>query len=236
MEPIRIQKYLSEQGIMSRRAAEDEIRAGRVLVNGSPATIGQTIDPGRDVVEYGGETVGGGVRKVYIMLNKPAGYVTTMSDERGRPCVAELVKDVGARVYPVGRLDIMSEGLLLMTNDGELANKLTHPKYHKPKIYHVKISGALSPEKLGALSAPFDIDGYITKPAEISVVSMDQDETVVRMTLFEGRNRQIRKMCEKLGLHIKRLTRTAIGDVKLGNLAPGKWRRLTKTQIDSLGR
>lgn len=221
---------------MSRRAAEDEIRRGRVLVNGTPAEIGQKIDPDNDVVKYNGERVGGGVRKVYIMLNKPVGVVTTMSDERGRTCVADLVGGVGVRVYPIGRLDVMSEGLLLLTNDGELSNRLTHPKYHKPKVYHVKISGELEPEKAQALTRPFNIDGYITKPADISVISMDKDETTLEMTLFEGRNRQIRKMCEELGLHIKTLRRIAIGEVKLGNLAPGKWRHLTRTQVESLWR
>ena len=236
MEQIRLQKYLSEQGVMSRRAAEEEIRAGRVLVNDAPAEIGRVIDPERDVVKYNGEVIGGSKKKVYIMLNKPVGYVTTMSDERGRPCIADLVGGVGSRVYPVGRLDIMSEGLLLLTNDGELANKLTHPRYHKPKIYRVEISGELDDETARALSVPFNIDGYITKPAKISVVSKGTDMTVLEMTLFEGRNRQIRKMCDSLGFHIRKLTRTAIGDVKLGNLALGRWRHLTKTELDALRR
>ena len=221
---------------MSRRAAEDEIRAGRVLVNGTPAEIGQKIDPGRDVVTYKGNVIGGGVRKIYIMLNKPVGYVTTMSDEKGRHCVAELIEDVGERVYPIGRLDMESEGLLLLTNDGELANRLTHPKYHKPKVYHVKIAGEVEPDTVAALSRPFDIDGYITKPAKISMISKKPDETVLKMELYEGRNRQIRKMCEQLGLRIRVLKRISVGDVHLGNLAPGKWRHLTRAQVESLRR
>ena len=236
MEEIRIQKFLSGEGVMSRRAAEDEIRAGRVLVNGTPAEIGQKIDPDRDVVTYKGKVIGGGVRKIYIMLNKPVGYVTTMSDEKGRRCVAELVEDVGERVYPIGRLDMESEGLLLLTNDGELANRLTHPKYHKPKVYHVKIAGDVSPDEVAALSRPFDIDGYITRPAKISMISKKQDETVLEMELYEGRNRQIRKMCEQLGLRIRVLKRISVGDVHLGNLAPGKWRHLTRAQVESLRR
>ena len=236
MEEIRIQKFLSGEGVMSRRAAEDEIRAGRVLVNGTPAEIGQKIDPDRDVVTYKGKVIGGGVRKIYIMLNKPVGYVTTMSDEKGRRCVAELVEDVGERVYPIGRLDMESEGLLLLTNDGELANRLTHPKYHKPKVYHVKIAGDVSPDEVAALSRPFDIDGYITRPAKISMISKKQDETVLKMELYEGRNRQIRKMCEQLGLRIRVLKRISVGDVHLGNLAPGKWRHLTRAQVESLRR
>lgn len=221
---------------MSRRAAEEEIIAGRVFVNGEPAVIGQKIDPDSDVVTYKGNVVGGGVRKIYIMLNKPVGYVTTMSDEKGRHCVAELVEDVGERVYPIGRLDMESEGLLLLTNDGELANRLTHPKYHKPKVYHVKIQGEVPPEKVAALSRPFDIDGYITKPAKISMISETQNETVLKMELYEGRNRQIRKMCEQLGLKIRVLKRISVGDVHLGNLAPGKWRHLTRAQVESLRR
>ena len=221
---------------MSRRAAEGEIRAGRVLVNGKPAEIGQKIDPDADVVTYKGNVIGGGVRKIYIMLNKPVGYVTTMSDERGRPCVAELVADVGERVYPIGRLDMESEGLLLLTNDGELSNRLMHPKYHKPKVYHVKIAGEVAPDTVKALTRPFDIDGYITKPANISVLSQNQNETVLKMELFEGRNRQIRKMCEQLGLKIRTLKRISVGDVHLGNLAPGKWRYLTRAQVESLRR
>ena len=192
---------------------------------------------GSDTVLVDGRPLPAQARRHWtVMLNKPVGYVTTMSDERGRPCIADLVGGVGSRVYPVGRLDIMSEGLLLLTNDGELANKLTHPRYHKPKIYRVEISGELDDETARALSVPFNIDGYITKPAKISVVSKGADMTVLEMTLFEGRNRQIRKMCDSLGLHIRKLTRTAIGDVKLGNLALGRWRHLTKTELDALRR
>lgn len=236
MKELRLQKYLSEQGIMSRRAAEDEIKKGKVKVNGEPATLGTKIDPEQDVVEYGGKKIGGAVRKVYIMLNKPVGYVTTMSDEMNRPCVAELIASVGARVYPIGRLDLESEGLLLFTNDGELANRLMHPKYHKPKVYHVKIRGEVSAEKIEALGKPMVIDGYKTKPVGISVVTRKQDFTVLAMELHEGRNRQIRKMCEQLELHIITLKRISIGDVKLGNLPIGEWRHLTRAQVDSLKR
>ena len=221
---------------MSRRAAEEEIKKGKVKVNGTPATLGTKIDPEQDVVEYGGKKVGGAVRKVYIMLNKPVGYVTTMSDEMNRPCVAELIESVGVRVYPIGRLDLESEGLLLFTNDGELANRLMHPKYHKPKVYHVKIRGEVSAEKIEALGKPMIIDGYKTKPVGISVVTRKQDFTVLAMELHEGRNRQIRKMCEQLELHIITLKRISIGDVKLGNLPIGEWRHLTRAQVESLKR
>lgn len=235
MEEIRLQKFLSEQGVLSRRAAEEEIAAGRVKVNGEPVELGRKIDPERDVVEYKGKRIGASSsRKVYLMLNKPCGYVTTMSDDRDRPCVAELVEDVGVRVYPVGRLDMESEGLLLFTNDGELANRLTHPRYHKPKEYHVKVEGEIEPETAKALSEPMEIDGYLTKPAEVSVLTRKPNYSVLSVTLFEGRNRQIRKMCESLSLRVLALRRIRIGDVKLGNLAPGKWRYLTKAQVASL--
>ncbi len=157
-----------------------------------------------------------------------------MCDEEGRPCVAQLVEDVGTRVYPVGRLDFDSEGLLLFTNDGELANRLTHPRYHKSKVYHVKLRAEVPPEKITALSRPMEIDGYLTKPVHISIVTRKEDFTVLAMELFEGRNRQIRKMCESLGLVILSLKRISIGEVKLGNLAPGKWRYLTRSQVESL--
>ena len=234
MSELRLQTYLSEQGILSRRAAEEEIRKGRITVNDCTAVLGMKIDPQRDIVKYEGRAVNASVRHIYLMLNKPKGYVTTMKDEKGRPCVAELIKDVGIRVYPIGRLDLESEGLLLFTNDGELANRLMHPKFHKPKLYHVKIRGAVSPETIGALERPMEIDGYLTKPVRITVVSRREDATVLAMELFEGRNRQIRKMCESLGLMILSLKRISIGEVKLGNLAPGKWRYLTRAQIESL--
>jgi 23S rRNA pseudouridine2605 synthase len=234
MEEMRLQKFLSEQGILSRRAAEEEIKKGKVKVNGAPAELGTKIDPATDVIEYKGKRIGGAVRKVYLMLNKPVGYVTTMSDEKGRPCVAELVENVGTRVYPIGRLDLESEGLLLFTNDGELANRLMHPKYHKPKVYHVKIRGEVEAEKIAALGKPMNIDGYVTKPAGISVVTRKPEFTVLAMELFEGRNRQIRKMCEQLSLHIITLKRISIGEVKLGNLAIGEWRHLTRAQVESL--
>ena len=220
---------------MSRRAAEEEIKKGNVKVNGVRAVLGQKIDDSKDVVEYLGKRIGGNRKKnVYIMLNKPVGFVTTMSDEQNRPCVAELVADVGERVYPIGRLDMESEGLLLFTNDGELANKLMHPRYHKPKVYHVKIRGKVEPEKIRTLSHPMKIDDYVTKPVNVSVITMKDDYTVLAMELFEGRNRQIRKMCEQVELHIMSLRRISMGSVKLGDLRPGKWRHLTKTEVASL--
>ena len=234
MEKIRISKYLSEQGIMSRRTADEEISAGRVSVNGKTAELGQKIDPGSDVVTYKGKPVGGEVRKVCIMLNKPRGYITTMEDERGRKCVADLVSDVGVRVYPIGRLDRDSEGLLLLTNDGELANMLTHPKYHKPKVYTVKVWGEVGEKTIERLGRPFNIDGYITKPAEVKKLGEADGITSLSIRLFEGRNRQIRKMCDKCSLEVAELRRISIGEIRLGELPSGKWRQLDPAQIKKL--
>lgn len=236
MEPIRIQKFFTDCGVLSRRAAEEEIKAGRVQINGEIAQVGQKIDPEHDRVTYRGRpvTMDTHPRNVYVMLNKPRGYVTTMHDEHGRPCVTKLIEDIPVRVYPIGRLDMDSEGLLLLTNDGELANKLTHPRHEIPKIYHVKIAGTVTQEQLKALGKPMDIDGYVIQPVEVKLISIQQDHCVLRMTLYEGRNRQIRKMCQTQKLNILTLRRIAIGDLELGNLAPGQWRYLTQSQIQYL--
>ncbi len=236
MEEMRLQKFISTAGIMSRRAAEKEIEAGNIKVNGLPAEPGQKVVPGKDRVTYKGKPVviENANRKIYIMLNKPRGYITTLSDEKSRKCVAELIKDVGERVYPIGRLDMESDGLLLFTNDGELANKLTHPKHSIPKIYHVKVKGEISGEQLKKLGQPMIIDEYEIMPVECEIVTRKDNYTVIKMTLFEGRNRQIRKMCELVELEVMSLRRVAIGNIKLGDLSPGKWRYLTKTQVDYL--
>lgn len=236
MDSIKLQKYFTDCGIMSRRAAEKEIECGRVKVNGEVATSGQRIIPGVDTVTYKGKTVTMPKFKknVYIMLNKPRGYLTTMSDDRGRATVAELVADVGTRVYPVGRLDMDSEGLLLLTNDGELALKLTHPRHEIPKIYHVRVNGKVEYPTLKALNAPMEIDGYKLLPVKTELISIKPEYSVLRMTLFEGRNRQIRKMCESVGLDVLRLCRIAIGNITLGELAPGKWRYLSSSQVEYL--
>ena len=235
MEEVRIQKYLSDCGVMSRRAAEREIEHGRIYINGQCAVIGQKIDPDTDIVKYNNEVITqAGKRYQYIMLYKPLGYVTTMSDEKNRKCITELINDVGTRVYPVGRLDMYSEGLLLLTNDGELTNKLTHPKHNIPKIYHVKLAGTLTPEQLKPLGKPMTIDDYEIQPVQYELVTRNENNTVIRMTLYEGRNRQIRKMCEAAGLEILNLKRIAVGNITLGDLHPGKWRRLTQSQIKYL--
>ena len=230
---------MADAGVMSRRAAEKEIAAGRVFVNGKPAVIGQKVEPGVDEVKFHGEIIGGGFKKfVYIMLNKPRGYVTTASDEKGRKTVLDLVSDIDERIYPVGRLDMDSDGLLLLTNDGDLTNKLTHPRHEIAKIYSVEVEGKVDRDIIKKLSSPMNIDGYDIQPVETSVLTMKNDPrhetTTLRMELYEGRNRQIRKMCEKCGLEVIRLTRVAIGDIRLGNLKSGDYRHLTKSQVDYL--
>ena len=241
MEKIRLQKYFTDCGIMSRRAAEAEITNGNVKVNGAVAMIGDKIAPDSDVVEWNGQIIKSGAQhRTYIMLNKPLGYVTTMADEKGRKTAAELVADAKTRVYPVGRLDMYSEGLILFTDDGELANKLTHPSHKIPKIYLVKVKGTVTREQMSTLTSPMELDGYQLKPIEAKVVrrgiidNEGNEYSTLRITLFEGRNRQIRKMCEKSGITVMRLRRIAIGDIKLGNLELGKWRGLTPDEIDYL--
>ncbi len=233
-ESMRVQKYIAECGIMSRRAAESEISAGHVSINGAPAQLGDHVVPGVDEVRIRDALVRAERRerkKVYLMLNKPVGYVTTMSDERGRKTVAELVASVGVRVYPIGRLDYMSEGLLLMTNDGDLTNHLTHPRHEIPKIYHVTVRGAVSPEQYGLLCSPMTIDGYRIKPVKVQILGSEQNATVLRFELYEGRNRQIRRMCERAKLTVLKLKRVAIGALELGDLPTGEYRMLSDAEI-----
>jgi len=231
-EELRVQKYISDCGVMSRRAAEVEIRAGKIKINGEIAEIGQKIVPGKDTVEWNGREIRAvSEHKTYIMLNKPVGYVTTLSDELGRKCITELVEDVGCRVYPCGRLDMESEGLLLLTDDGQLANALTHPRHKIPKIYNVRIASEITPGELEALGRPMILDGYAIKPVNVSIISRADGATNLRFELYEGRNRQIRKMCELVGLEIIRLRRIAIGNIELGDLRPGKWKHLTASQV-----
>ena len=235
MEEVRLQKYISSCGIMSRRAAEKEIQAGHIFVNGEPAVLGQKIKVGEDSVKYNGKLIlMQGHQNIYIMLNKPRGYVTTMSDEKGRPIVTDLIRGVPWRVYPVGRLDMDSEGLLLLTNDGEFANRLTHPGHEVSKVYHVKVASEVSAETLKSLSKPMQIDGYDLKPGKVDVIVRGNRYTVLRMELFEGRNRQIRKMCESLNLKVLLLRRVSVGALSLGDLPIGQWCYLTPSQIQML--
>lgn len=233
---VRLQKYMADLGIASRRKSEQMIADGMVKVNGRTAAIGDKVNPKRDKVTVRGRKIAAGAKakRYYIMLNKPRGYVTTMSDEMGRKCVAELVKDIPARIYPVGRLDRDSEGLLLMTNDGEFANRVTHPSKHVYKVYRVTVRPAINEEQLVEMSSGMVIDGRKTAPAEVRVVQREEGRCVLEIILREGRNRQIRKMCEQLGLEVPRLKRIAVGQVKLGGLKSGAWRELTKDEVHRL--
>lgn len=241
MEKIRISKYFTDCGVMSRRAAEEEIRQGRVTVNGHVAELGEKIDPEVDEVIFRGRRIKPTAdEKICIMLNKPRGIVCTASDEKNRRNVTDLCRDVRGndgrtvRLYPVGRLDMDSDGLLLLTNDGELANKLTHPRHSVAKIYHVTLKGKFEPESLATLGEPVELDGRLTMRVSVRYIGGDEDTTVAEFELFEGRNRQIRRMCELHGVRILRLQRVAIGKLKLGDLAEGKWRKLTQSEIDYL--
>ena len=230
----RLQKIIAEAGLMSRRAAEEAIAAGRVTLNGSPASLGDRADPARDSLCLDGVPLAASQKKIYLMLHKPRGVVTTMSDEKGRKTVADLVKSVGARVYPVGRLDLDSEGLLLMTNDGDFANRLMHPSHEVTKCYHTWVKGENPDEAAKRLAQPMIIDGTAIRPAEVSVLQGYSDrEALLAITIHEGRNRQVRKMCEQVGLRVTRLLRVCEGTLCLGNLPSGKWRYLTKEEIES---
>ena len=235
MEKIRLQKFLADAGLMSRRAAEAEIDAGNVSVNGHVAFLGMKINPREDLVTYKGKKIKPASHEhIYIMMNKPRGYLSSTSDDRGRKCVTDLLDGVKERVYPVGRLDLISEGMLLLTNDGELKNLLTHPSHSIPKLYRVKVAGEVSEEQYEILTSELEIDGYKIKPVDVTVVSSDDSGTVLKMPLFEGRNRQIRKMCEAAGLTVKRLSRVSIGNLKLDGLPVGKWRYLEPSEVEYL--
>ena len=240
MEKIRIAKYFSMCGIMSRRAAETEISSGKVYVNHEVAQIGQTIDPTSDIIIYKGKVIKPYTEKnICIMLNKPRGIVCTAKDEKGRKCVTDLchVYDDNnnlIRLYPVGRLDMDSDGLILLTNDGELTNKLTHPRHNIPKIYHVTINAAISEPAIKSLGEPILLDGRYTAQTDTEKLEVSDKTTVVKFTLFEGRNRQIRRMCEFHGYEVLRLTRVAIGNLKLADLPIGKWRILNENEINYL--
>lgn len=235
MEKIRLQKYFSDCGVLSRRSAEDAIARGEVQVNGHPAQLGEKIDPASDIVTWNGKEIrGAGGEKHYIALNKPRGYITSMTDPQNRKCVTELLTGVGARVYPIGRLDYISEGLLLLTDDGELANRMMHPKHHVAKVYRVKVAGHVSEEQYATLTSEMELDGYTIQPVEVMIGEEDETGTVLKMTLHEGRNRQIRKMCQQVGLTVKRLCRVSIGNIKLNGLPVGKWRYLDAKEVADL--
>lgn len=233
---IRIQKVLSDQGIMSRRKAEEAVQKGRITVNGHPAKTGHPVDPRKDVIAVDGVRVTLQKKKhnVYLMLHKPRGYVTTTADELGRHCVTELVDDAPEKVYPVGRLDRNSEGLLLFTNDGEFANVIMHPSSHISKVYRVTARPDITDEQAAKLSAGVLLDGKATLPATVLVLEKQAGRVVLQITITEGRNRQVRRMCEAVGLEVARLKRISVGPLKLGMLQPGKWRELKPSEVTAL--
>ena len=226
----RLQKILSARGVCSRRKAEELIQAGRVTCNGKVAVLGDTAEPDTDEIRVDGALLPSASGYVYIMLNKPRGYVTTLSDEKGRPNAAQLV-DCGVRVYPVGRLDMDSEGLLLFTNDGEFANTLMHPKHEVDKTYRVLVDG-YTEGNLEKLGQPIELDGYrIRKPQVKLLRTRERGQAQLLVTIHEGRNRQVRRMCAAAGMNVLRLQRIAEGKLKLGDLPLGKWRYLTPEEL-----
>lgn len=233
-EPLRLQKYISQCGIASRRKAEELILNGSVKINGKTAVIGDKVSDDDKVYVKGKRIVLPKTKPRYIMLNKPRGYITTLSDERGRKCVAELVEGVGERVYPIGRLDKDSEGMLVLTNDGDFANKVMHPKNNVYKFYRVTVRPSIDEEQLIKLETGVEINGTKTAPAIVHVIQKEQGRVVLEMILHEGKNREIRRMCDAVGLRVARLKRTQIGGVKMGMLKQGDWRDLTEAEVKKL--
>lgn len=229
----RLQKILSARGVASRRTAETWIQQGRVMVNGIPARLGDTAEPEQDEILLDGKPLPRGREPVYILLNKPRGYVTTLSDEQGRPNAAQLVADCGVRVYPVGRLDMDSEGLLLFTNDGAFANALMHPKHQVKKTYDVWVTGYVPGAEI-RLARPIELDGYTIRKPEVKLLKAEGNRARLRVTIHEGRNRQIRRMCQAAGMTVTRLRRIREGSLSLGDLAPGAWRHLTREEVARL--
>ena len=233
---VRLQKFLAEQGVASRRKSEELIMAGKVKVNGHVAQIGQKINPRKDLVTVGKQKITSvkNRKMIYIMLHKPRGYVTTVSDEQNRKTVMDLVSDIDERIYPVGRLDKDSEGLLILTNDGSFTNAMTHPSHNYSKVYRVTVRPKITDEILYNLRSGIEIDGKKTAPCEVTVLTTEENRVVLEIILKEGRNRQIRKMCESQGLEVARLKRTAIGSLKLGMLPQGKYRELSEKEVKML--
>lgn len=229
----RLQKILSARGIASRRKAEEMITAGRVSVNGRIALLGESVDPDVDEIKVDGALLPSQREYVYILLNKPRGFVTTLSDEKGRPNAAQLVTDCGVRVYPVGRLDMDSEGLLLFTNDGDFANRMMHPRHEVEKTYDTWVTG-YNPGCLKALTSPMELDGYRLRIPKVKLLKAEGDKARLQITIHEGRYRQVRRMCEKAGMYVTRLRRIREGSLLLGDLPKGKWRYLTQEEIAAL--
>ncbi|HYO46930.1 MAG TPA: pseudouridine synthase [Gemmatimonadota bacterium] len=234
-EGERLQKVLARAGLGSRRAVEEMIQAGRIAVNGTTARLGQRVDPSKDKVEVDGSGVPLDVDLVHYLLNKPTGVVTTADDPTGRPTVLDLV-ELPARVWPAGRLDIDSEGALILTNDGELSHRLTHPSFEVPKTYVVKVGGSVSERSIRALARGVELEDGRTRPAKVTPLDRSGGSTLVEITITEGRNRQVRRMFDAVGHRVLGLVRTAIGPLKLGHLKPGSVRKLSPAEVRSLYR
>ena len=233
---MRLQKYLSQSGVASRRASEEMIKQGRVFVNGKAITEMGYIVFENDTVAVDGSIVSKSEQKVYIMLNKPVGYVSTAKDQFGRPTVIDLVKGIKQRLYPVGRLDYDTSGLIILTNDGDFTYSLTHPKHEIDKIYEATVSGHPSEEDIKRFENGLVIEDYMTSKAQFKVKNKLDNKTIVEITIHEGKNRQVRKMCEAIGHKVMSLKRIAIGKVRLGDLEEGKWRELTAKELKLLGK
>jgi len=229
----KLQKIIAASGLMSRRAAEKLIEEGRVTVNGMVAQLGDRAED-TDSVLVDGKALPQNTQLYYVMLNKPKGYVTTMHDEKGRRCVQQLVEDIPQRLFPVGRLDMNSEGLLIMTNDGQLANKLMHPSHQVTKVYHTWVKGEDIGFAAELLRQPMEIDDYVISPAQVDILELLPGGAKLSIGIHEGRNRQVRKMCELVGLRVTRLMRVSEGPLELGQLKSGKWRRLTEQEVSLL--
>ena len=230
----RLQKIIAASGLMARRRAEEAIQAGRVTVNGATARLGDSADPETDRILLDGRELPSGGRMVYIMLNKPRGVVCSLRDEKGRRDVTELVRDIPERLFPVGRLDMDSEGLLLMTNDGEWANRLSHPSHEVEKCYLTWVRGENIPQALETLSRRMELDGYQLRPARTELLQELPEGAKLAITIHEGRNRQVRRMCEQAGLSVTRLRRVREGSLHLGELPAGKWRELSAEEVERL--
>lgn len=232
-ECVRISKYISQCGLMSRRSADKYISDGRVYINDKVAVLGQIVYDG-DVVRIDSNVIKPVGDKVYIMLNKPIKVATTMHDEKERKCIGDYVKEIGVRVYPVGRLDYMSEGLLILTNDGDFAYKLSHPKYEKEKEYYVDVYGIVDSKKIEDLKKPIMIDGKTTGKCDVKIVSKKEKSLVISMTIHEGLNREIRNICKANNLKINSLKRVRVGNLTIGELKPGEWRYLSENELSLL--
>lgn len=234
MSDMRLQKFLAHAGVASRRAAENIIKQGRVSINGAIITEMGTTVSSSDIIAVDGKVIGSSEEKIYIMLNKPVGCVSSVKDQFGRPTVLDLVKDLNYRLYPVGRLDYDTSGLILLTNDGSFTYQLTHPKHEIDKVYEALIYGIPTVEEIRSFENGLQIDGYVTSPARLLIKEKIGDNALVHITIHEGKNRQVRKMCEAIGHKVLTLKRISIGPVALGDLDEGKWRNLSEHELNSI--